>query len=240
MTRIAKKMLLGFVLAVAAAAPAAAAPIPAGYARIFDDSGSVPVTYNAAADVLSVTAPAHGEVFLPDCNDPSGFCFGGAISGFQTLLMNVDAQGHSSGGVYSFFGTDPYLGINTPRLLLAGAVTGVSVDAFASGPSSIPNVTLATMFLNIDMNTVYADPLLGNWGRQMTFGGFVFGNFATPQLTRDTLFGLNWALAGPADYWDLHARNLVPEPAALALLGLGLAVAAGAARKRRSATRSVA
>src|SRR5262245_19888194 len=135
MQSIAKQLLPALTLAVAAAVPAYAAPVIQGSAHIFNSFGSVPVAYNEAIDVLSVPPPASGEIFLPGCSNPSGLCPGGAISGFQSLVMNVDAQGHSAGGTYSFFGIDPQLGITTPRLLLAGAITGVSISDFTSAPS---------------------------------------------------------------------------------------------------------
>jgi PEP-CTERM motif len=203
-----QRVFFAIVLALSMADAANAASDFGGYARVYNFSLPVPASYDADADVLSISAPANYEVFLPSCEPLS--CATNML-GYQTLVMNVDEHGHSSGGVFSFVGT------------------GTSIDVVCCDH---PPPWIGSMFLHVDMDTIYADPALGPWGRQMDFGGYVYGLLPSP-LTSETLFTSSWNIPGPGDYWDLWATSPVPEPSTALLAGIGvIALVRGRQRRR--------
>lgn len=217
-----------FVLAVilaSAISPAIAGTVSAGYSQVGYTMSSPPAAYDANADVLSISGNASYSVTLAGCNS---YLCNVSFGATQTLIMNLAEDGSSTGGVFTVY-IPGQLG-SPQRLMLSGIVTGAKVlPKHISGGGE-------GLWITVNMNTTYSDPILGNWGKEMQFSGYESSNFSGVPLSNLPVLSQSWSSFRPSDYWDLYAYTTVasvPEHETYAMLLTGLGLLGGTTHRRK-------
>lgn len=213
------KMFLSAVLALLAL-QVTASPRP-----LFVDVQGREMSYDASSNVFSVSGAVLARTWAlgaaPGSADPTcGFC----VSGYQALTATIDESGALLTGSYSLIGSAPALGLSSPTILLSASIARVDVDI----PEAMGNTAGYGAFsVLIDLNTIYANPLLGDFARRLQLCCEYYHSALHPfygsfPLTSLTKWTTSWGGLAVSDYSRIQGVDTLSSPTPLSLFIVSL------------------